>query len=131
MKQAVNSLLRYWFPFIFYSLAILFVSTRPLAHLPPFPMNDKVMHFMEYSVYGFLLVRIFWHRLPKSRMPTALWAWLGVACFAALDETAQIFAAGRQPDVRDWAADVAGGLCGIAAYILIRRLLDRVTLKQS
>ena len=128
--QASNSLLRYWFPFILYSAAILFVSTRPLAHLPRFPMNDKVMHYLEYCLYGFLLARILLHRFKTIRVAPALWAWLGVACFAFLDETAQRFAAGRQPDVWDWAADVAGGLCGIAAYLLIRLLLDRMKVKQ-
>lgn len=128
--QASNSILRYWFPFILYAAAILFVSTRPLATLPPFPMNDKIMHFMEYSLFGFLLARTFLHRFPRFRITPALWAWFGVACFAAIDELSQITAAGRQPDVRDWAADMAGGLCGIAAYLLIRLLLSRRTRKQ-
>jgi len=124
--QALTSMLRYWIPFILYSAIILFFSTRPLSHLPRLPLSDKIIHFLEYSLYGALLARLLLQRFPRTWIRPSLLAWFGVALFAVLDETVQNFVAGRQADVWDWMADVTGGLFGITCYLMIRHIYMRM-----
>lgn len=119
-------MIRYWVPFILYAAIILFVSTRPSSQLPPLPVDDKVLHFTEYCLFGALAIRVVLRRLQFQWLRSAAIAWCGVAFFALLDENVQRLASGRQTDPWDWAADVLGGLVGIGVYLTMRYCITRL-----
>lgn len=98
----------HWAPVLLYSSFLFWLSSMPatpgLQHYP-----DKVLHFLAYFAYAYLLslaitrhglFRIEWHRL----LVVAILA----AAYAATDEFHQAFVPGRHASVYDWFADVAG-----------------------
>jgi len=119
-----TSTFRYWIPVVVYAVLIIVLALRPAGDLPRWPINDKLIHFAEYALFGCLLFRLL-HRNLKATLRLALgMTALGVALFALLDETLQRFAPGRTPDIRDWVVDILGAGCGIAIYLLVRHILD-------
>ena len=73
--------------------------------------GDKVAHFGGYLVLSVLSARAAF----PSRRPwrTALVIVATVSVLALLDELHQAWIPGRFPDVRDWFADILGGVAGI------------------
>ncbi len=120
-----SRLLRYSIPFVFYGALILFVSSRSGDQLPSYPLPDKILHFLEYFLFGALLFRVLreWGLGPAKR----LWGscLIGLILFAFLDETIQSVTAGRDADWRDGFADVIGGWTGALVYYGIKRIFDR------
>lgn len=77
------------------------VPTSPLS----FPGDDKVVHAGVYAVLGGLL------RVATGRTGAAVTL---AAAYGASDEFHQSFVPGRDADVLDWLADVAGAVLGAA-----------------
>jgi len=94
-----------------------------LSHLPlkdsgkGFGINDKIIHFTEYAVFGYLLIRFF--NLVKGRdiNRSAFLSLIAGSLFAVSDEIHQgfvgyfdsgIFGGIRNPDPFDFAADAVG-----------------------
>jgi len=91
-------------------LTILSISALPSKAIPDigFQHTDKIAHFLEYSILGFLAV--------KSFSPRKL---VGLICvisfgmmFGAFDEWWQSFISDRCTSVADFIADTAGMLIG-------------------
>lgn len=84
----------------------------------------KGAHFFEYCVLGILLIQNFrctwqsssWNvgRLRRSNLEKAIPLVLCVLAIPFLDETLQLFAAGRAAQVTDVWLDISGTVCGIA-----------------
>ena len=90
--------------------ALLFgLSSLPAGATPAsplsFPGDDKVVHAALYAVLGGLL------RLALGRTGTAVAL---AATYGATDELHQAFVPGRDADLFDWFADLAGAALGAA-----------------
>jgi VanZ family protein len=99
-------------------------SDLPQASL--FPEADKVVHFGLYAVLGLLSARA----ARNSGAPNAstfVRVTLAIAAFAALDEIHQQFIPGREMDVLDWMADLAGAIVGILLFQMARRRREQLT----
>ena len=93
--------------------------------MPPGPSLpiDKVIHFVEYGILGFLLFRVI---TSFGRIPLKLSVILIIFCAAvlgALDESYQGIT-GRYPSVYDWLFDCLGATvssCLLAGYTRVRK----------
>ncbi len=108
-------ILKFWFPVILYSGMIFTISSRPNLHLPfqgILPV-DKILHAIEYGIFGFLLARAvrktipFWQRRVIIVMVTA-----GAIAYGMTDEWHQSFVPGRDCSFFDLMADGVGGFLG-------------------
>jgi len=87
-----------------------------------FLAKDKVAHFLEYAIFAFLTFRSLAHLSGSHRAgKVALLTLLLLAGFAVVDELLQGFIPGRHPDVRDYAADLAGAVVIVALLWWSRR----------
>ena len=113
---------------LLYALLIIGLSPIPSRALPDYPwlIFDKLLHFAEYGVLGFLVAHAWRSRrsqlhrfLIRILLPTSL--------FAALDELYQLLIPGRLCSVQDWLADVAGIIAGSLLYSLVAGRYDQAT----
>jgi hypothetical protein len=105
-----------WLPALVCALGIITVSSIPRlgVRTPLFPGCDKVLHFIEYSIFGAALR--FWSGGGRMRFLA------GGTGFAALDEFHQRYIPGREANPWDFAADAAGLLFG---FMVSRRFIRR------
>jgi VanZ family protein len=102
------------------------LTSIPAPELAPigafsFPGADKLVHAGLYAILGALVARAAHPRANRVTLGRLL---IGIAAFAAADEWHQRFIPGRSADIRDFAADCAGAVAGLAAttYILRRKI---------
>ena len=114
-----NSNTKYYFPAIIWAILIFIVSSIPDLSTPSlgFTYADKVAHWGEYLIFGFLMALAFW---KTGRSRPYLLPLLICSAFGAFDELHQLFIPGRVADIFDWLADFAGTASGAAIYILIK-----------
>ena len=101
-----------WWPPVLWMVFILVMTSWPRLTLTTVvESGDKVAHFGGYLVLSVLSARAAF----PSRRPwrTALAIVATVSVLALLDELHQAWIPGRFPDVRDWFADILGGVAGI------------------
>ncbi len=111
-KAILISLLLYW-PAIFI-----------LAHIPVpqffhgAQVSDKTLHYIAYFVLVFLLwFAISPDRKVKWNRAAVWWVLFVVVCYGVLDEWLQGYV-GRNADVRDFFADLAGALTGLVLLMI-------------
>ena len=106
--------LRFWLTVLGFIVLIFVGSSIPnLPSASHIPYVDKVAHFFEYGLLGFLGGRAFRHSGPGFSRKF----WFGLAIIAAMvvgfcDESYQRTVPGRSKDVFDFLADVAGATFG-------------------
>jgi len=108
-----------WLAVIFYSALIFFLSSlsNPSpVELPHIFMFDKVLHFIEYAILGFLLFGAFMEE-SWAKSPVLL-SFLAATAYGMSDEFHQYFVAFRESDLLDLLADSAGG--GAGAFLASR-----------
>ncbi|MBI4209107.1 MAG: VanZ family protein [Deltaproteobacteria bacterium] len=109
-----------WIPFVLYCALIFYFSSQPEwpSPLQKFKASDKVLHFVEYGILGFLWMLGVW----RSRFRNS-WVWIGgiffILLFGASDEWHQSFVVGREMALGDWVADSLGGIVGLFAAHLV------------
>lgn len=104
--------------------ALIFVLSSIPTLRPPemlgFRPGDKLLHCLEYAVFGFLL-----HRsarvLIKAAFPAAAAAAAAGILYGLTDEFHQFFVPGRQADPADWAADAVGAALGVLLAVRLQR----------
>ena len=106
-------------PAVFYALVIIFMSSLPGSEIPemPFRFGDKLVHALEFGLFGMFLYRAF--RFPNPfPHPFRMTLALGII-FAASDEIHQLFVPGRFCSVADFLFDCIGFtiLAAVAAKI--------------
>ena len=113
-KLVLAALLLYW-PGIFI-----------LTHIPQVPrwvgriaVSDKVMHFIAYLFLSFLL----WFAVNPDkkvhwRRSAVWWVLFAVVWYGVIDEWLQMYV-GRSADVRDFLADLAGAVTGLAILTFV------------
>lgn len=108
---------RYLPPLIWAGLIIVGSSIPNLSGLEmKITMADKIAHFAEYFVLGFLVARAFMRFGIGSTRKIAGFI-LMAAVFGILDELHQAFIPGRTVDILDMAADVLGSFSAIMTYV--------------
>jgi len=108
--------LRYFVPAILFYLLIFFLSSQDLDIDLPDHGLDKVAHFFEFALQGFLLSLGFFNALFLSPNVKSILAFLTGLSMGILDEFHQLFVPFRTGDLHDVLADAAGIFCGILAY---------------
>jgi VanZ family protein len=84
---------------------------------------DKLYHFLAYSGLGFLLTLVY-GRLRGYTWSVALAAVGAVAFYGALDELTQQWV-GRDCELLDWLADLAGGVVGAGLVLALAWITGR------
>ena len=105
-------------------LAVFWASLFLATHLP-LPsagigryFSDKLLHFGAYTGLAFLLCWAIFSRRSFT-ITTCVVVLVIVSAYATVDELLQIPIAGRMAEFGDWAADVAGAVCGTLAFALL------------
>jgi VanZ family protein len=119
IRIASFCLLAYW-------LLIFFGTHIPSSALPNLHWSDKILHLLAFAGLAFLMA---W-AIPKNGL--AWWRHLlsvvGITfVYSCLDELTQQFIPGRQCDIGDVVADMAGTLVGLVCYLSARQVLSRLT----
>jgi len=109
----------YKLPAILYTLLIFILSAQPQEKLPPLPLLhiDKIVHIIEYAIYGFFLMLAYTSAKTRVIYKQAFWISLATGIlYAASDEFHQLYVAGRHSSFIDWLADSVGVLLGILIF---------------
>ncbi len=116
-------------PTLLFAVLIFVLSSIPDLDAPDlgFDFNDKIYHLMEYLIFGFLLSRSGRDFRDRVKYPLFVMVLFAGTLYAASDEIHQYFVPGRECDVRDFAADVAGIVLGFAGYWIIARHFRKIS----
>ncbi|MFC1477750.1 VanZ family protein [candidate division KSB1 bacterium] len=119
-----NKFLVYYSPVVLWLMLIFIASsipTLPDVNKYNFPI-DKVVHFLEFSVLGFLLVRAVYFCGTSLDLKMAILITCGIALFfAAVDEFHQLYIPDRIASMADFISDCVGiGVSQTAFVLLIR-----------
>jgi VanZ family protein len=119
-----SGFVRYWVPTIGYCLLIFVLSSISKGVYMPSPFGvDKVAHFVEYGVLGFLLARLIGNLQSTFSKGFLLVSVVILAMLYGIsDEVHQAFVPGRNASPWDVAADSLGGLMGAVVY---RRFINK------
>ena len=94
-----------------YLIAIFILSSIPGLTPPPlgFAWQDKLYHFLEYTLLSLLLYLAFYTSAREKLRKNAQLLSLAIGViYAASDEIHQAFVRNRNGDFRDWVADGVG-----------------------
>lgn len=120
-----------WAPVVLLLAFEFFLSSRTPSGMPPlgpeFPQKDKVEHAAYFFLTGVLAVRAARFGEGWSRARTAVFLVLAAVLWGCSDEIHQSFVPGRDVEIGDVIADVAGVALAVAAgeSILRRARLER------
>ena len=102
----------YWYAVIGYAFLIFILSSIPLA-IGQGSGFDKVIHAIEYAIFGVILYMAMSHSKSKSIVKNAVLLVLVIGVFYAIsDEIHQYFVPNRSMDAFDALADSVGVLVG-------------------
>jgi len=108
-----------WLGLTVWGLTLVFLSARTM---PDFPAPDifgfdKILHFSYFFIGATILYAALLGSFPLWRIrKRILFVAVAALLFGAADEAWQLRTPGRSGgDPYDWAADVAGGVCGALA----------------
>lgn len=106
-------------PALGFALLIFVMSSLPGYKLPNigFEFGDKIVHSLEFGLFGIFLYRAFRYSFTFSR-PYLLTLFVGLP-YAALDEIHQLLVPGRFSSIGDFTADAIGIIifAGISARL--------------
>jgi VanZ family protein len=117
----------YLAPFLFYCLLIFSLSAQSdLATVVPFAVPDKIAHLLEYSGFGFLLMRILRYLEPEADFVKHLfWVLSAALIYGLSDEFHQLYVPNREFSWMDLLADGAGGYLGARVWMILAKKLQR------
>lgn len=113
-----------YLPLSLYWLVLFILTSLPASRLPDAKINDKVEHYIAFAVLAVLLSLTFQFQ-EKIRIlakQSYLFCIILIAIYGLLDELHQMYVPGRYCDVKDWIADVLGGLAGIGLVFLLKKI---------
>lgn len=118
----VKNFYRFHLPVILYALLIFILSSQSRLKPPDLGFNaeDKVAHFLEYGLFGWLLLRSF-SQLFSTNLKIFTFVFIAGTLYAASDEIHQLYVPGRLGSFGDFLADSLGILFAIAIYYLIQK----------
>ena len=105
----------YWVPVVGYAALIFFFSSlpNPTRDLPSVfgDFNDKLVHVVEYGIFGILLYRALrWGAGPRWASHAWWIAIIGAMAYGVTDEIHQSFVPPREADALDVVADTVGAM---------------------
>ena len=111
----------YWVPVVLYAGFIVYLSSQPFPHeqVPKLfeRVNDKLLHALEFGVFGVLCFRAFLFASGSQLRPFAsILAILVAMMFGVTDEFHQYFIPLREADGWDWIADSIGAVMSVKMY---------------
>lgn len=112
----------YWAVVYLYMGLIFYLSSLSPSSASSFIIfgGDKVSHFIEFLILGFLLLRALANSYSeKSFMTLKLIAATITIAYAASDEFHQKFVWGRNADFLDWFIDSFGGAIG--SFVILNK----------
>ncbi len=124
--------LRYWGPVCGYAGLIFYLSAQshPEDHVPFVThFSDKVLHAVEYAVFGALcyraLCRSGYDAWRQQAIPAAI---LLASLYGVSDEVHQAFVPFRDSNLLDWVADTVGAVIGVTVMhrVLSLRLVGSI-----
>jgi VanZ family protein len=122
-------MLWFWAPVAIWMALIFYFSSKTPDKLPQFdiPGIDKLFHFVEYFLLGFLLVRAFANSASVPNHVYILAASVIIASlYGASDEFHQRFVPGRLYDAFDLISDIIGSLTGASLSIYKEKIKNAV-----
>lgn len=111
-----------WMLTMLYLAAVFILTHLPPAYLPRVSSKDTLLHFGAYFLLALLLGLAVLKAFPSAGRAELLIVLGAVAVCAAVDEVTQPLV-GREAEVSDWIADVAGAAS--AGALLAFRLSHR------
>jgi VanZ family protein len=111
LKKIIKKLFSFKFIALFYAVLIFVISSIPQITLPSlgFKWEDKVYHFIEYSIFSFsLFLAFFKAKTDFFKKNLFLFSSLIGIIYAYSDEFHQRFVPGRSYDFYDFLADCLG-----------------------
>jgi len=120
-ESPIISFIKYHLPALLYAFGIIAVSTIPNLKISRVNLVgfDKIIHFLEYAIFAFLIFRSVYNISPKITIKlTMLISALFLSFFALSDEIVQHFIPGRHSELWDFVTDLGGSfivltLCGL------------------
>ena len=115
----MKTFLKLWLPVIAYAVLIFWISSleRPFDVSFETGNIDKVIHFLEYSVFGFLLIRaIYGSDIRISRSVAIIMAFLIGVLYGITDELHQSVVPGRFAEISDFIFDSIGSFVGAIMF---------------
>ena len=123
MTRLLKPFLLYCVPILFYLALILGLSSMSSLpfRLSPGLHLDKLIHFFEYAILAFLVVRA----VSAMSWPARSWSiWLVssllVLAVGCADECYQSIVPNRSSELLDLLADGLGGMVGSGLYLIFR-----------
>lgn len=123
MRNSI-SFFKLWVPVIVYAVFIFWMSSseEPLILKLPFTHADKLTHLLEYSIFGFLLIRAFHGSGVKMAKRNLLFLTFAIGAFYGFtDELHQSVVPGRFATVADFIFDLIGTFVGAVTFIVLKR----------
>ncbi|MEA3305765.1 MAG: VanZ family protein [Candidatus Omnitrophota bacterium] len=113
------SFFKLWVPVGVYAVFIFWFSSleEPLVLELPFPHADKLGHFLEYLIFGFLLIRALHGSGAKMAGRKLLFLTLAIGAFYGFtDELHQSVVHGRFATAADFIFDLIGTFTGAVIF---------------
>ena len=110
---------KYWLPVILWMALIFILSSIPGKNIPdiPIPNFHKLVHLIEYSVLGALLIRALIHLAAGTGKVKLILISIAIAAaFALSDEWHQTFVPGRNGCLMDAINDIIYAMIGVYVY---------------
>lgn len=129
--KKISSLLWFWIPVFIWMGIIFYSSSIKGEELPRFDIQniDKLFHFIEYFILGFLWARALAHSVDNPNYTYIfIAAVVAASLYGATDEFHQLFVSGRACDIKDFLSDAAGSALGAGLSIYkerIKRAIDK------
>ena len=116
-------------PAILYYLFIFVLSSKSIQIVAYFDQLDKILHFLEYGLVGFLLAVGFFNAFTFSASMKSVLTFGSGLILAILDEWHQFFVPLRKSDALDILADAAGLAFGIFVFRILSGRRKRASQK--
>lgn len=94
---------------------------QPHIDLGPIEASDKVLHFLEFFGYSFLLLRLLNVCQVKN---SAFWTISISTLYGISDEIHQFFITGRDCSLGDVVVDIFGAVTLVVIYLLLKKVFS-------
>ncbi len=131
-KKVWVTLLADWLPLVNWMVLIFYLSSLggdKIPHLNRFSL-DKIAHFVEYFILGYLMIRAFSDSFPNMSLTKAMvLSIILCALYAASDEWHQGFVKTRDCDFFDFIFDFLGSSAAALTFVYRKESKDNAEYK--
>ncbi|MBU3933098.1 MAG: VanZ family protein [Candidatus Omnitrophica bacterium] len=113
-KSGYIRFLKFWLPVYLYAgLIFIYSAQSSVAFVPEILYGDKLLHFVEYAILGYLIARAAKNSSSlQLRAHFRIFAVSLASLYGLSDEFHQYFVPGREVEILDALADAAGAVFG-------------------